>query len=365
MFFVGLIVGILIGTVLLYLWLDSDKEEELQKVREQVQAEMERDQQTRIQSAVEEVQSPLKQEIASLEEEIVNLKSQLVHLQNENTLREVPASQPVATPVTMAEESISSSDSPSEQELTVSQELTPSSDIASQEEVTPSSDSPSLNEPTESTYTEEKTFIQANSLEEEQLSASNAEVELSTGLQSSDISISESSKTPLQEEKEKEEPTFLEPLISNHPVELTSQQETDMAVDFTGFLTTLSSLKELETDSFSKDVTVRKQTVLNLGEWVDRQGIRNTTDQAISLLEKLSRDQDETVRQSAVQVLGTIPSAKVIPALLQAKRDTDPTVVFLASNALQRYQGYTLPSEAGQKVNKPKNAQPVDPEIQL
>lgn len=105
---------------------------------------------------------------------------------------------------------------------------------------------------------------------------------------------------------------------------------------------------------YNRDPKVRKFVSLELGKLAAYRPVNAQVQQAIEMLGQLSRDFEASVRQAAVESLGTIPSQWVIPFLQMALRDADAEVVKTASAALERYKFYPARHPHSKTVKKPQ-----------
>ncbi|HHP7244477.1 MAG TPA: HEAT repeat domain-containing protein, partial [Elainellaceae cyanobacterium] len=96
---------------------------------------------------------------------------------------------------------------------------------------------------------------------------------------------------------------------------------------------------------------IRAQVASTMGKIADSNRGNSAVQKAIPALGKLSQDPNSSVRQIAIESLGNIPSAKVIPFIRQALRDSDIIVVKAANTEISKYKFYSskLQSKKGAK----------------
>jgi large subunit ribosomal protein L27 len=85
---------------------------------------------------------------------------------------------------------------------------------------------------------------------------------------------------------------------------------------------------------------IRQLVASNLGKIAEQKPMRKEIELMIYILGKLSQERDTSVRKSAITALGKIKSAKVIPFLKRALKDTDLSIVQIAHNSLVKYNFY-------------------------
>lgn len=106
--------------------------------------------------------------------------------------------------------------------------------------------------------------------------------------------------------------------------------------------------------AYNSDSHLRGLAASALGQIAAAQPIRIESLRAISVLERLSRDVDSSVRRAAVEALGKFSSEKVISPLKLALRDVDPDVVRSASDAIANFKHYRVRRPAMVVKSKPK-----------
>jgi hypothetical protein len=92
------------------------------------------------------------------------------------------------------------------------------------------------------------------------------------------------------------------------------------------------TVARLQTQMQSSSRETRTRAAVALGQLATRQ--RSQSSAAIALLDKLSRDPEAIVRQSAIVALGQIKSRKALPILKLALRDCNSAVVRAANEAI-------------------------------
>lgn len=97
---------------------------------------------------------------------------------------------------------------------------------------------------------------------------------------------------------------------------------------------------------------IRMQVASTMGKIADSNRGNSTIQTAIPPLGKLSQDPNSSVRQTAIESLGNIPSAKVLPFIRQALRDSDINVVKAANTEISKYKFYSSKSKSKKGVKK-------------
>ncbi|MGJ3250769.1 MAG: HEAT repeat domain-containing protein [Elainellaceae cyanobacterium] len=97
---------------------------------------------------------------------------------------------------------------------------------------------------------------------------------------------------------------------------------------------------------------IRKQVASVMGKIADSNRGNSAVQKAIPPLGKLSQDPNPSVRQTAIESLGNMPSAKVIPFIRQALRDSDINVVKAANTEISKYKFYSSKSQSKKGVKK-------------
>jgi hypothetical protein len=93
------------------------------------------------------------------------------------------------------------------------------------------------------------------------------------------------------------------------------------------------------------DSPTRQQIAQQLGQLATSSQPRTERQRIINSLIQLSQDSSASVRQTAIQALGTMRSPKVIPTLKRALRDVNPAVVKAASEAIAPFKSQILPKK--------------------
>lgn len=116
----------------------------------------------------------------------------------------------------------------------------------------------------------------------------------------------------------------------------------------------VANIHQLMTYFYEKDDHIRALVASGLGKIAANSGLRQEVQQAIPVLEKLSKDSASSVRKKAVIALGNIKSNQAIKLLETALRDYDPEVVSCANLALTNLKGYRIKLDTEGK-SKAKN----------
>lgn len=139
--------------------------------------------------------------------------------------------------------------------------------------------------------------------------------------------------------------TFVKSPVLSEPIQekiilIKSQKQKDIEQKITGWRDSgqIAYIPQLANYSYHPDPHLRTLVASALGNIAESKSITTEIQKTISILGKLSRDSDVSVRQSAIVALAKIKSDKVIPWLKIALRDSDINVVKTASAALNRFK---------------------------
>ena len=114
------------------------------------------------------------------------------------------------------------------------------------------------------------------------------------------------------------------------------------------------SLSTLAQDSRHPDPALRRQVAVAL-QSITRHGPAPVIQRSLPLLKQLSQDSDPTVRLEAITAVAEVKSPKALALLRRALRDSDSSVVALASAALTKFKGYQAPVTPTTPPKLPKN----------
>lgn len=134
--------------------------------------------------------------------------------------------------------------------------------------------------------------------------------------------------------------------VDSAPVEVTPSQPPAGRDPQTAIATWVKSggaISQVLAYGNSPDATLRQQVAIALGQRYRGLPIRPGDQAVVAALSTLSRDSNPGVRQSAVEALGGLKSAAVIPMLQRSLRDTDTGVVRAASLAIAQFKHYPTP----------------------
>jgi gas vesicle protein len=128
------------------------------------------------------------------------------------------------------------------------------------------------------------------------------------------------------------------------------------AIDQILAMQTVDRIPQLGDRIYHSDPQVRAAVAKTIGSIAESGNIKPKISQCLPILDKLIRDNDVTVRRSAVLSLGKIRSEKVIPLIRLALKDNDSEVVRLASKAIGRFRVYPNSNKPVKKPSHNKKA---------
>ncbi len=100
----------------------------------------------------------------------------------------------------------------------------------------------------------------------------------------------------------------------------------------------LANIPHVARHADAVDPTIREQVAVSLGQLVASRMVGTDVHRVIPVLERLSRDAKAPVRCAAVESLGQVRSEQVIPILERSRRDSHPQVVKAASWAIAKFK---------------------------
>jgi gas vesicle protein len=120
-------------------------------------------------------------------------------------------------------------------------------------------------------------------------------------------------------------------------------------------LGTVDRIPQLNEYIYDRDPQIRAAVAETIGNIAVSANIQSKIGQCLSILDKLIRDNNVSVRRETAITLGKIRSEKVIPLIRLALKDNDSEVVRLSSVAIGRFRVYpnsTLPVKKSSSTKK-------------
>ncbi|MGJ3248402.1 MAG: HEAT repeat domain-containing protein [Elainellaceae cyanobacterium] len=139
------------------------------------------------------------------------------------------------------------------------------------------------------------------------------------------------------------------PVQPPSPVSSQNARDTIAAIDESQRVSDIGELSKFVNHPSSE---IRAQVASAMGKIADSNRGNSAVQTAIPPLGKLSQDPNSSVRQTAIESLGNIPSAKVIPFIRQALRDSDINVVKAANTEMSKYKFYSSKSQSKKGAKK-------------
>ena len=113
----------------------------------------------------------------------------------------------------------------------------------------------------------------------------------------------------------------------------------------------VSAIGQLSKQVTQADEEGRQAIALAFGQIISANPQSPTVQRAIPSLTKLSQDMKPSVRQAAIEALGNIPSAKVVPTVKRALRDPDAKVLKAANQAMEKLKPFAKSNQTQQAVS--------------